>query len=77
MGSKVNDALNLRRRAMSKDVDEGYIKSYMSDSRNYFTQAKSDIDGLTWESATNTDKINSRNYKYCKIGTCISCAYFM
>lgn len=59
-GKTLEDIKRKAAASIAQGVDDKYIQSYLTDSQKYFTQAKSDIDGLSWESATNTDMINNR-----------------
>lgn len=42
------------------DVDDQYIRSYLSDSQKFFSQAQSDYSGLNWTTGSDKSKLDSR-----------------
>lgn len=46
---------------LASDVDESYIKSFLSDSRDYALQTDADNKALTWATATSQQTVDKRN----------------
>jgi hypothetical protein len=67
VSAKVEEALRIKRnekekkrKEISKDVDDKYIQSYLTDSKKYFDQAQRDYDDLNWTTGTDKTKNEAR-----------------